>query len=86
MICQHPERARIELAISRGAGRRAISVKYDVGEGSVRHHWNKHVPEAIKAAKHAKIHNSVIELEKLVNEEETGLLEHLQRIRIVSFE
>src|SRR3982751_1675061 len=85
-LCKHPLRARIEHLLARGASRAAVSKRFDVSESSIRNHWAKHTPETIKAAAIAKALKPGVEIEKLLHDEDTGLLEHLQRIRGILFQ
>jgi hypothetical protein len=81
-VCHHAERAQIELLIARGASRRAVAKRFpDLSADSIYRHWNKHVPEHVKAAQKVEVLKPGAELEKLVEQESIGLLNHLQRIR-----
>jgi hypothetical protein len=81
-VCEHPERARIELLMARGAGQHAIGKKFEVSPDSVWRHWrNGHVAEHVKAKLAGEVLKPGVELAKLVTDESTGLLENLQRIR-----
>jgi hypothetical protein len=80
-ICRHPDRARIEHLFARGASRSAVGLKFGVSPGAVVRHWSVHVPPHVKGAAMTRALKPGIELEKLVQDETIGLLEHLQRIR-----
>jgi len=50
-VCQHPERARIELLLAGGAGFSAVARKFNFGcADPLARHWRKHVSDARKAA------------------------------------
>lgn len=81
-VCRHPERAQIELLIARGASRRSVAKRFpDLSQDSIYRHWNRHVPEHLRAAHKIEALKPGADLEKLVEEENIGLLSHLQRIR-----
>jgi hypothetical protein len=86
MVCIHPERHRIEFLIARGASRKSLGERFDVGQHAVHNHWSKHVPATVKAAALAKALKPGVEVEKLLDDENAGLLAHLQRIRGVLFD
>lgn len=80
-VCHHPERTEIELVIARGASRRAAAKRFGLSGDAIYRHWNKHVPEHVKAAQKVQALKPGADLDKLVEEENIGLLTHLQRIR-----
>ena len=80
-VCQHADRARIELAMARGAGKRSTARAYGVSEASVWRHWQNHVPDKLKAARRVSVLKPGANLETLVNEESTSVLETLKIIR-----
>jgi hypothetical protein len=85
-VCHHIERAQIELLIARGASRRAVAKHFsDLSADAIYRHWNKHVPDHVKAAHKIEVLKPGAELNKLVEEESIGLLNHLQRIRGVLY-
>ena len=50
-VCQHSERARIELLLAGGAGFAAVARKFNFGcADPLARHWRKHVSDARKAA------------------------------------
>lgn len=50
-VCQHPERARIELLIAGGAGYSAVGRKFGFKHSDPLHrHWRRHVSEERKVA------------------------------------
>ena len=80
-ICRHPERARIELAMARGAGKRATAKRFDVGADACFRHWHGHCSPALKAARKLEVLKPGANLASLVIEEDTGILEGLKVIR-----
>jgi hypothetical protein len=84
-LCRHPERARIEHLIARGASKKNIGEKFGVSEHSVGRHWKCHVSETVKAACMLKALKPGETIEKLVTDENIGLLENLQRIRAILY-
>jgi hypothetical protein len=86
LVCQHPLRGRIELLMARGAGRVSVSKQFSVSESSIKNHWAKHTPATIKAAAIGQVLKPGADIEKLLNDEDVGLLEHLQRIRGILFQ
>jgi hypothetical protein len=56
-------------------------LKVEVSPGAVVLHWAVQVPPHVKGAAMTRALKPGIELEKLVQDETIGLLEHLQRIR-----
>jgi hypothetical protein len=80
-ICTHADRSRIELALARGAGRRAVARRYSVSPDAVWRHWNGHVSDTVKAARKLEVLRPGAELSKLLTEEDTGLLENLRVVR-----
>jgi hypothetical protein len=84
--CRHPERARIELLLARGASAKHVGDQFGVHKDAILRHWaNGHVPDHVKASLAIKALRPGQELAALVTEESTGLLEHLQRIRAVLY-
>jgi hypothetical protein len=80
-ICRHAERARIELLMARGASRKAVGEKFAVSPSAAMRHWREHVPTHVKAAAIAKVLKPGETVQKLLDDENVGLLENLQRIR-----
>jgi hypothetical protein len=80
-VCKHPERARLEHLMGRGVSRTALADKFGLSRDAVGRHWRNHVSDVIKAAAIAKVLKPGESLEKLVTDENIGLLENLQRIR-----
>ena len=84
-ICKHPERARIEHLLARGASKKHLAETFAVGEWSLGRHWRSHVSETIRAAVLVKALKPGETIEKLVTDENIGLLENLQRIRAILY-
>jgi len=72
--------------MARGVGRNATGAKFGVSQSSIRNHWARHTPESVKAAALARTLKPGVEIEKLMQDEDTGLLEHLQHIRGILFQ
>lgn len=81
-ICKAPDRQRIELALARGASRRSVAVQYDVSDDAIYRHWQAHVPDKTKAILQAEFLKPSATIEALLNEEQPGLLERLERYRL----
>jgi hypothetical protein len=85
-ICKHPNRARIELLLARGASRRHLAQRFNCSADAVWRHWhNGHVSEHVKSQLAIQVLKPGVTLEKLIQDENTGLLENLQRIRSVLY-
>ena len=86
LVCKHPDRARIELMLARGASRRAVGKTFSISPHSAWRHWtNGHVPDHVKSTLAIKALKPGAELAELITDESTGLLENLQRIRAVLY-
>ena len=83
-ICDHPERAKIELALSRRVSGRQIARKFGVSQAAVSRHKTRHMPPQLMASLLATATPTEIDLEKLKETESEGLLQHLvaQRARL----
>lgn len=75
-IEQHPERARIELAIAQGVSARVIGLKFGASKDAVSRHKQK-MPGPLKAALAGKVLKPGVDLEKLRVDESEGLLSHV---------
>lgn len=80
-VCQHPERARLEHLKARGASFVKLGEMFGLSPSAVRRHWTRHVSAATKAAELTGLPANDVTIEKLIDEENIGLLQHLQRIR-----
>lgn len=80
-ICQHPERSRIEHLMAAGASKRSIAERFAVGQDAAWRHFTNHVSPAMKSAALANTLKPGVELDQLLTEEATGLLQHLANIR-----
>ena len=80
-VCRSSERARVEMAMARGAGKRATAKRFGLGADSVARHWTNHVSDAIKMARKVEVLRPGANLAALVIEEDQGLLEGLRVIR-----
>jgi hypothetical protein len=72
--------------MARGGSRAVVAEKFKVSQWAARRHWVNHVSEPVKAAQVLKVLAPGQDLEKLLDDENMGLLEHLQRIRASLFE
>lgn len=84
-VCRHPERARIEHLMARGVAKTALGATFGINPFAVARHWRNHVSETIKAAVLVKALKPGETIEKLVTDENIGLLENLQRIRSILY-
>ena len=71
-ICSHPERARIEHVMAQGASRAAAVQKFRCSPDAIVRHWNNHVADHVKAATLVKALKPGVELDRLLNDENTG--------------
>ncbi|MGO9039040.1 MAG: hypothetical protein ACLPV2_16230 [Steroidobacteraceae bacterium] len=80
-VCNHAERARIELLIAGGgASHRAVGRKYQLSHWAIGRHWANHVTNERKAA----LIVGPVEREALasrVAEESSSLLDHFKAVR-----
>jgi hypothetical protein len=79
-ICQHRERAAIDLALARGVSGGAIAKRYRVGPRSVYRHAEKHLPPQLRASLLAGP-NLSIDVEKLRADEGQSFLAGLIALR-----
>src|SRR5208282_1730643 len=85
-ICRHPARQDMELMLSRGESQHAVARHFNLPNyGALGNHWRKHVDENMKIAKKIEVLKPGADLETLCEEENVGLLAHLQRIRSVLY-
>jgi hypothetical protein len=86
-VCRRPDRAEIEMMMARGASRRLVAKNFGDKPGladAIYRHWNRCTPPAVRAARQLAVLKPgapVEQLDKLVTEENIGLLSHLQRVR-----
>jgi hypothetical protein len=78
LVCSHPERARIELALSRRVGYREIAKRYpELNKDNLFRHKKNHLPPQVEAALRATGRPTDIDLDALRQSESEGLLQHL---------
>ena len=83
-VCQHPERARAEMMLSRGVSGGAVAKKFGIGRDAVYRHRKNHMSDQLKASlKMAGVADGV-DLAALRDKEGEGLIGHLvaQRQRL----
>ena len=84
VICQHPERARIELARTAGASLSSVAAKFGVSRDSIHRHFHRHVTES----RRSELLAGPARVEELANQaadESRSLLEQLSIVRSVLF-
>lgn len=84
-VHQHPERARIELALAQGRSLRSVSKEFGVGISALHRYKQNHMPPQLIAALQAKALKPGVDLERLRIEESNGLLQNLaaQRAKLL---
>ena len=82
MVCQHPDRWRLELLRAGGASLDALATKFGVSRDSVHLHWKKHVSDEMKAGYLAGP-TQLQELAAKAAEQGGSVLDHLHAIRVV---
>jgi hypothetical protein len=78
-VCRHPDRGRIDYLIvsgqgEKGRGRRALSEKFGINEGSIYNHSRKHISEEYRKAVMIGPFRSEQDLRELAAEEGTSVL------------
>jgi hypothetical protein len=83
-ICEHQERASIELGLANHTGVMALSRQHNVSKKALERHRANHMPAALKAELMTKGRMSPIDLENLRRTESEGILQNLvvQRARL----
>src|SRR3974390_2496405 len=82
MVCQHPDRWRIELLKAGGASLRSLAEKFGVSLDAVDRHWHKHVSAEIKA-RYLLAPVPLPEPAAKAAEQGGSVLGHLHAIRVV---
>jgi len=82
MVCQHPERWRIELLKAGGASLRSLAEKFGVSLDAVDRHWHKHVSAEMKAS-YLLGPVQLQELAAKAAEQGVSVLDHLHAVRTV---
>lgn len=80
-VCDHRERAAIDLAVCRGVTPRALAVRYRVGLHSLYRHAKNHLTAPMRAALIAGPSLEGVDLDKLRENESQSLLMHLVALR-----
>ena len=81
-ICIHPERAKIEAAVTQGTSYRVISRQFSVGHDSVQRHAAEHIQETIQhvqVAKHEAQSIDVVKQLKTINSVTIAILTEARR-------
>ena len=76
-VCAHPKRVEVELALVRGVPVRAIAQKIGVNFHAVYRHKRKHMPATVWASLAAGEPNTLVDGDKLREEESEALLGRL---------
>jgi hypothetical protein len=71
--------------LARGASRSRLVETFGISPDAARRHWKNHVSDVVKAAVVARTLKPGETIEKLVTDENIGLLENLQRIRAILY-
>ena len=79
-ICQHRERAGIDLALARGVSVRALTTRYGLSRDALYRHQSKHLPPQLRASLVAGP-DLDIDLDKLRETESQSLLANLVNLR-----
>ena len=80
-VCDHAERSRIELGLSRKVSYAKLARKFSVSKDAVARHRTNHVPPQLLASLAATGAPTVIDLEALRQSESEGVLQHLVALR-----
>ena len=85
-VCEHPDRAKIELGLARKVSVPQLARKFEVSQDALYRHRDKHMPPQLKASLMAAGRPTEIDLDELRRTESEGLLQHLvsQRGRLYS--
>lgn len=76
-VCEHPQRAQIELGLARKTSVPALARKFDISKDALYRHRDNHMPPQLKAALQTAAQPTEIDLEQLRHSESEGLLQHL---------
>jgi hypothetical protein len=76
-VCDHPERAKIELGLARRVSATALARKFDIHHDAIYRHRKLHMPPQLKAALLAAGKPTDIDLDALRKSESEGLLQHI---------
>jgi hypothetical protein len=80
-VCQHRERAALDLALARGVSVGALSRRYQLGPDSLYRHAKAHLPPQLRASLLAGPSIEGIDLDKLRDNESQSLLMNLIALR-----
>ena len=80
-VCEHPDRARIELQIARRVPNRRVASNFNISPDSVQRHKHNHMPAQLLAALVCGTRETEIDLEQLRVSESEGMLQHLLALR-----
>jgi hypothetical protein len=79
-VCQHRERAGVDLALARGVSMRALASRYRLGRGALYRHAKAHLPAQLRASLVAGP-DLDIDLDKLRETESQSLLVNIVALR-----
>jgi hypothetical protein len=79
-VCQHRERAGVDLALARGVSVRALASRYKLGRDALYRHQKNHLPAQLRASLIAGPDLS-IDLDRLRETESQSLLANLVNLR-----
>src|SRR5579864_704987 len=80
-VCRSNDRSQIETLLACGATKISVARRFNLSFDTVDRHWRNHCWPSQRAARAAKALRPGVEIEKLINEESSGLLENLKGIR-----
>lgn len=80
-ICEHPNRAEIELALANAVPCRIIAKRFECHKDAAWRHGNKHMDAELKARLKTSGQDQPVDLERLRITESEGLLQHLVAVR-----
>jgi hypothetical protein len=76
-VCLHPERVRIELALAKGRGRKALAPLFNLHPDAVGRHWRLHVDAALKEKHVSNLLKAEGRLEQVIADTDVDVLERL---------
>lgn len=80
-VCEHPDRASIELGLANKVPIRVLGKRYGVHHDAVYRHGRNHMPPELHAQLMTRGRLSPVELENLRVTESEGVLQHLVAVR-----
>jgi len=80
-VCEHPDRATIELGLANGVPVRTLATRHDLSKEACYRHRKNHMPPQLLAQLKTRGRAQEIDLEKLRITESEGVLQHLVAVR-----